>query len=235
MIEYIKSHFSSNKIYDDKYINAGIYTSKDKSSYTLIRIIVHLLGGILLYQHYEKYEFFDEILPRIGMLNVAIFIYFEKKLISKKNKIIDKFDNLIPYLLDLMSVCVKTGMTLESTLGFLAKEIYLLDKDTAYLLERTYLRSQIVGVEEALAELYESVPTSSVQSLTYTVEQSIKYGSSISELLSSKADEIRRIQVLTIEEKVGKLSAKMSLPLIIFIMFPIVILIAAPGIMRMMQ
>ncbi|HHP0586063.1 TPA: type II secretion system F family protein, partial [Vibrio harveyi] len=31
----------------------------------------------------------------------------------------------------------------------------------------------------------------------------------------------------------GKLSAKMSVPLILFIMFPIVILILAPGIMQM--
>ncbi|GAM73391.1 type II/IV secretion system protein tadC [Vibrio ishigakensis] len=36
------------------------------------------------------------------------------------------------------------------------------------------------------------------------------------------------------EEKIGKLAAKMSTPLILFIMFPIVILILAPGITRMM-
>ena len=35
-------------------------------------------------------------------------------------------------------------------------------------------------------------------------------------------------------EKLGTLSAKMSIPLIIFIMFPIVILILAPGAMRVL-
>ncbi|HDR1493492.1 TPA: type II secretion system F family protein, partial [Pasteurella multocida] len=44
--------------------------------------------------------------------------------------------------------------------------------------------------------------------------------------------DIREIQLLIIEEKLGTLSAKMSIPLILFIMFPIIILILAPGIMR---
>jgi tight adherence protein C len=40
--------------------------------------------------------------------------------------------------------------------------------------------------------------------------------------------------MLGVEEKIGKLAAKMSIPLILFIMMPIVILITAPGIMRVM-
>ena len=46
-------------------------------------------------------------------------------------------------------------------------------------------------------------------------------------------EDMRKVQILTVEEKVGKLSAKMSVPLILFIMFPIVILILAPSIMQM--
>ncbi|MEC8483612.1 MAG: type II secretion system F family protein, partial [Pseudomonadota bacterium] len=49
------------------------------------------------------------------------------------------------------------------------------------------------------------------------------------------SSEIRAVQMLSIEEKIGKLAAKMSVPLILFIMFPIVILIAAPGVMRMIN
>ena len=48
------------------------------------------------------------------------------------------------------------------------------------------------------------------------------------------ASDIRELKILTIEEKVGALSAKMSVPLIIFILMPIVILITAPGIFRLM-
>ncbi|TOO76471.1 biotin synthase, partial [Vibrio parahaemolyticus] len=52
-------------------------------------------------------------------------------------------------------------------------------------------------------------------------------------VLSDLAEDMRKVQILTVEEKVGKLSAKMSVPLILFIMFPIVILILAPAVMQM--
>lgn len=51
-------------------------------------------------------------------------------------------------------------------------------------------------------------------------------------ILSDLAEDMRRIQLLRVEEKVGKLAAKMSVPLILLIMFPIVILILAPGVMQ---
>lgn len=46
--------------------------------------------------------------------------------------------------------------------------------------------------------------------------------------------EMRELQLLKTEEMIGKISAKMSVPLILFFMFPIVIIIAAPGMMRFM-
>ena len=73
-----------------------------------------------------------------------------------------------------------------------------------------------------------------MRSFVFSLTQSIKYGTSIQYALETLAKDIREVQVLELEEKVGKLSAKMSIPLILFIMFPVVILITAPGIMRMM-
>jgi len=66
-----------------------------------------------------------------------------------------------------------------------------------------------------------------------TIIQNLQYGTSVAQTLSDLAEDMRKVQILTVEEKVGKLSAKMSVPLILFIMFPIVILILAPSIMQM--
>ncbi|NOI26317.1 hypothetical protein F0243_24565 [Vibrio mediterranei] len=59
-------------------------------------------------------------------------------------------------------------------------------------------------------------------------------GSSIYDILIDLAEDIRATSNLELEEKIGKLSAKMSIPLILLIMMPIVILIIAPGLMRLM-
>ena len=67
------------------------------------------------------------------------------------------------------------------------------------------------------------------------LQQSIRYGSSMYEQLIELAREIREVQLLGTEEKIGQLGAKMSVPLILFFMFPVVVIVAAPGVMRVMS
>ncbi|MEF1306430.1 type II secretion system F family protein, partial [Vibrio owensii] len=92
---------------------------------------------------------------------------------------------------------------------------------------------KVHGIEKARHDLSERLPAPEVSSFVLTIIQNIHYGTSVANILSDLAEDMRRIQLLTIEEKMGKLSAKMSVPLILLIMFPIVILILAPGIMQL--
>jgi Flp pilus assembly protein TadB len=92
----------------------------------------------------------------------------------------------------------------------------------------------VVGLEQALEELYQRVPSNEMRSFVMTLNQSLQYGTSIYGVLTTLSADIREVQLLQVEEKIGQLAAKMSIPLIVFIMVPIVILIAAPGIMRML-
>jgi tight adherence protein C len=87
----------------------------------------------------------------------------------------------------------------------------------------------------ALKELYGMVSNHEMKMFCTTLQQSVLFGSSVFEQLIELSKNIREIQLLSTEEKIGSLSAKMSVPLILFIMFPIVILIIAPGVLRIMQ
>lgn len=78
------------------------------------------------------------------------------------------------------------------------------------------------------------VPSSEAQSFVMTLVQSLQFGSSVGQVLGTLATDIRQINMMELEEKIGKLGAKMSIPMIVFIMVPIIILIIAPGIMRML-
>lgn len=102
-------------------------------------------------------------------------------------------------------------------------------------MERIDERSRIVSMDKALDEAYLHIPTSEMRSFVMTLKQSLRYGSSIYTTLTTLSSDIRQVTMLTVEERIGKLAAKMSIPLILFIMMPIVILIAVPGVMRMMS
>lgn len=53
-------------------------------------------------------------------------------------------------------------------------------------------------------------------------------------MLVELSKEMREMQLLSVEEKVASLSAKMAAPMILFIMFPILAIVAGPGFIRMM-
>jgi len=141
----------------------------------------------------------------------------------------------LPYLVDLVAVCVQAGMTVESALKFVSERFNHLDANLADLMKLLVKRAEVNGMESALSELYHSMEMTEIRMFTATLQQSVHYGTSLYEHLIELAQDIRELQLLVTEEKVGSLSAKMSVPLIIFIMFPITILIVAPGILRIVK
>ncbi|MDN6450023.1 MAG: type II secretion system F family protein, partial [Enterobacterales bacterium] len=136
---------------------------------------------------------------------------------------------------DLIAVCVQAGMTVESSVKFIAERSDDLDKNLADLMSHLVRRAEVSGLEEGLMDLYRSMDMTEMRMFCATLQQSVHYGTSLYENLMELSKDIRDMQLLSSEEKIGKLSAKMSVPLILFIMFPITILIAAPGILRIMQ
>ncbi len=138
----------------------------------------------------------------------------------------------MPGFIDLVAVSLQVGISLEAAIKQVGEDFDNLNKDLSELMLRVIRKSEVVGLETALTELSASLPTTEIKMFCTVLLQSLNFGSSIYQHLIQLSSDIRDIQLLTIEEKLGSLAAKMSIPLIVFIMFPIVILIVAPGAMR---
>ncbi|MFS7242158.1 type II secretion system F family protein [Serratia proteamaculans] len=141
----------------------------------------------------------------------------------------------LPYFIDLIAVCVQSGMTVESALKYIGERFDDMDCNLASLIKLVVKKAEVSGLEDSLAELYRSMDMTEMRMFCATLQQSVHYGTSLYENLMELSKDIRELQLLITEEKIGKLSAKMSVPLILFIMFPITVLIAAPGILRIMK
>lgn len=143
--------------------------------------------------------------------------------------------NDFPFVIDMMAVCVQSGMTVEKALRYIAENINSINPDIAILLERTMLKAEVGGMSVALEQLYQEVANNEVRMFCSTLQQSIKFGSSIYQVLIDLSKEMRAVQLISTEEKVASLSAKMTLPMIAFIMFPLLIIVAGPGIIGMIS
>ncbi len=215
---------------EQKMIEAGYYNTEWAKFYFPAKLLVLALVSVLvlLGDMTSTNKLVVVIFSLIGVIVVP-----DTLLQMRRKMLISRTSAQLPYLLDMMSVCVQTGMTIEAALVYLGKELAEFDSDLCYQIKRTSDSAKIHGLEKALNDLSERIPTPPVRSFVLTIIQNLQYGTSVAQVLSDLAEDMRKVQILTVEEKVGKLSAKMSVPLILFIMFPIVILILAPSIMQM--
>ncbi|MGY4677252.1 type II secretion system F family protein [Pasteurella sp. P03HT] len=138
----------------------------------------------------------------------------------------------LPGFIDLVAVNVQTGISIDAALKQVATDFKKLNPDLTYVMLRIIRKAELTSLSQALQDLSISLPTTEVRMFCTVLQQSLNFGSSIYSHLIQLSADIREMQLLIIEEKLGTLSAKMSIPLILFIMFPIIILILAPGIMR---
>lgn len=215
---------------EQKLIEAGYYNTEWAKFYfpAKLAVLVVVTGLVLLSDMTANNQLIIIIFTLIGVIVLP-----DTLLQMRRKMLISKTSSQLPYLLDMMSVCVQTGMTIEAALVYLGKELAEFDSDLCYQIKRTSDSAKIHGLEKALNDLSDRIPTPPIRSFVLTIIQNLQYGTSVTQVLSDLAEDMRKVQILTVEEKVGKLSAKMSVPLILFIMFPIVILILAPGIMQM--
>lgn len=225
---------STEEEINKKFLDAGLETFKYKSYYMHFKYSVFVLGAIVigLMGTSSGIETSKLLVAILVWLTVCIVLP-DSYLGYRKKALIQKTSSQLPYLLDLLAICVQTGMTLEAAISYLAIEMKSFDKNLAKLLAKMSERSSVVGLDRALDELYSRIPSPEMRSFVMTLKQSLRYGSSIYGILTTLAADIRMVNMLQAEEKIGKLAAKMSVPLILFIMLPIVFVIVAPGIMRL--
>ncbi|QLB18795.1 type II secretion system F family protein [Mannheimia granulomatis] len=147
---------------------------------------------------------------------------------------IKRIMNDIPGFIDLVAVNVQTGIGVESAFKQVAIDFEHLNADLTYVILRIIRKAELTNFSAALQDLAISLPTKEIRMFCTVIQQSLNFGSSLYEHLTQLSADIREMQLLVMEEKLGTLSAKMSIPLILFIMFPIIILIVAPGAMRVL-
>ncbi|WP_241647752.1 type II secretion system F family protein, partial [Rosenbergiella metrosideri] len=169
----------------------------------------------------------------IIILSMVVTIIFPSMLramyVRKKVK---KLTAELPWMIDLLAVSIQCGMTPEQAFKFLASKMSGINPDFVPFIQRLVRRTEMSGLSHALHHFSQEIPSTETRLFCAMLEQSLQYGSSLYEQLMDLSRDIREIQLLNTEENIGNLSAKMSVPLILFFMFPVVIIVAAPGIMR---
>ena len=167
--------------------------------------------------------YFGLLLPRIVLDRIAIH----------RQRAIERS---LPDALDLLVICTNAGLGLNSAIQRVAEELtnvapaladelrltsneLQLSSDVAMVLERMAVRTQVPAVE----------------SLVNTLVQSRQYGTAITQALRVLARAERNARMMRLEEAAAKLSVKITLPMMLFILPTVLIVAAGPAVLNLMS
>jgi len=141
-----------------------------------------------------------------------------------------------PDALDLMLICVESGMSIESAFTKVAAEIGVQSAELAEELALTTAElSYLPDRRQAFDNLARRCGHDGVKAVAIALNQAEKYGTPMGQALRVTATENREMRFQAAEKKAAALPAKLTVPMILFFLPCLFVVIGGPAAMNAMQ
>ena len=169
-------------------------------------------------------------------LGLTLFGYYLPGILLKNmaTKRLNSIMPVFPDALDLLLICVESGMSVELAFAKVAEEmgdasVELAEEFSLTTAELSYLTSRRLAYEN-LARRNNHV---GIRAVATALVQAERYGTPLEDTLRTMANENRQMRVLAAEKKAAALPAKLTVPMILFFLPVLFIVILTPAGMRL--
>lgn len=194
----------------------------------LVGVYVYILGAVEL-------DSFSKLLAMVfGFLSGFYVPTLYVNNAAKKRQ--QKIQLAWPDALDLLLICVESGMSIEAALQKVSEEVGSSSPELAEELglttaELSYLQER----KQAYLNLAERTGLDGVKGVTTALIQSEKYGTPLGQSLRVMAQENRDMRMQEAEKKAAALPPKLTVPMIGFFLPVLFAVIMGPAIMQVMD
>jgi tight adherence protein C len=176
---------------------------------------------------------------KLLIATVAAVLGYYGPLIYVKNKITKRQQMMTrawPDALDLMLICVESGMTIEAAFRKVSEEIgsqsiELAEEIGLTTAEMSYLQDR----RQALDNLAERTGLDSIKAVVASLKQAEKHGTSIGGSLRVLAQESRNERISLAEKKAAALPPKLTVPMILFFLPVLFAVIITPAVIQVIE
>jgi len=176
---------------------------------------------------------------KIGMCIAAAYLGIKLPAIFLKNKITKRqlsIRRAFPDALDLLLICVESGMSIEAGFKKVAAEIGsqsipLAEELTLTTAELSYLQER----KQAYENLARRTNIDGVKSVCMALQQAERYGTPLGQTLRVMAQENRDMRMTEAEKKAAGLPPKLTVPMILFFLPVLFVVILGPAGIRVSQ
>ena len=216
-------------------MHAGIYSAQAMELVVGLKVILlfaglligyaigALIGGIWLFLFLQLGATLGYLLP--GM-------WLRSKITSRRRNL----DAALPDALDLMVVCVESGLTLDASLQRVGAEIALAHPDISKEFGITHMETRVgLSRVDALRNLGQRTGSASLQSLAAMLVQTERFGTSIAQALRVHAESLRVKRQHAAEEQAAKTTVKLAFPVVLFIFPTLIFVLGGPAIILILK
>jgi tight adherence protein C len=175
---------------------------------------------------------------KIGICIAAAYVGMQLPLILLKNKIQRRqlsIKRAFPDTLDLLLICVESGMSIEAAFRKVSEEVgtqsvALAEELTLTTAELSYLPDR----RQAYENLAKRTDLDGVKSVCMALQQAERYGTPLGTMLRVMAQENRDMRMSEAEKKAAGLPPKLTVPMILFFLPVLFVVILGPSALKIM-
>ena len=236
-LEKVGGAVSSGKTSPDlrqRLVRAGCYTSKAPKVFLGAKMILLGLGICVCLALVIPLPL--SLMAKVGIvIMVAGVLFFIPDILlhMRAAKRRQRMHASLPDVVDLMEICVSSGMAMDTAWNLVSDEIRDADSDLADEMALTDLEVHLGHPRvEAMRHMAERTNAQELKSLVSTLVQAERFGTSIASALQTFASDMRAMRSARAEESCEKLTVKLLLPMILFIFPAFLVVVIGPAAIR---
>jgi tight adherence protein C len=178
-------------------------------------------------------------LVKVGICLAATYVGLQLPSLMLKNQITRRqlqIRRAFPDALDLLLICVESGMSVESAFRKVSQEIgnqsiALAEELTLTTAELSYLQDR----RQAYENLAKRTDLEGVRAVCVSLQQAERYGTPLGQTLRVMAQENRDMRMMEAEKRAAALPPKLTVPMILFFLPVLFVVILGPAAIRVME
>ena len=222
----------------DKLTQAGLRGQRPIYMFYFFRLampIILFVFGVLYFVLLNPLEW-ETSQTWLGTFALALLGYYAPGIYlkNKAGKRLASITPVFPDALDLLLICVESGMSIELAFGKVSKEMA---QSSIELAEEFSLTTAELSYLQSRRQAYENFGRRNnhvgIRAVSTALIQSERYGTPLGDALRVMAQENRAMRMMSAEKKAAALPAKLTVPMIVFFLPVLFIVVLTPAVMRM--
>jgi tight adherence protein C len=217
----------------DKLTQAGYRGQAPYITFLFFRAVTPILFFVSAVLYVFVISHLEKSFPvKVGICIAAAYLGLQAPMLFLKNAISKRqlsIRRAFPDSLDLLLICIESGMSIEAAFRKVAVEIVtqsvaLSEEFTLTTAELSYLQDRKVAYEN----LAKRTGVEGVKSVCLALQQSERYGTPLGQSLRVMAQENRDMRMNEAEKKAAALPPKLTVPMILFFLPVLFVVILGP-------